>query len=98
VGKNIHLNDRIKRSEMFFGKQDDYYGSNNELESLALGVHSTKKQIPELVMYCGKDDFLIEANRSFDNFHTKHAIPHQYFESDGGHTHPYANQKLLERS
>lgn len=86
-----------ERRELLFGNRQDFSGSVNDLETLAIRLGSHGGAIPELVMYCGENDFLIEANRTFDAFLTKHGIEHSYFETEeDGHTHRFANRMLLD--
>jgi enterochelin esterase-like enzyme len=54
-------------------------------EILALRLKETASAFPELFMCCGTEDFLIEPNRDFHRFLVENKIPHQYFESPGGH-------------
>ena len=37
---------------------------------------------------CGKDDFLVERNRSFNDQLNQRGIKHTYVETDGGHSWP----------
>lgn len=85
------------RRELLFGPEQDFKGSVNDLESLALSLGTDGNPTPELVMYCGDQDFLIESNRAFDAFLTAHNIAHTYIESQqDGHTHRFANRVILE--
>ncbi|WP_160724963.1 alpha/beta hydrolase [Bacillus sp. USDA818B3_A] len=84
------------RRELFFGKREDFDGSANDLKSLALRMNAAEGPNPELVLYCGKNDFLIEANRSFHAYLEENDIKHRYVENEGTHSHTYANQQLLD--
>lgn len=85
------------RRELLFGAEQNFKGSVNDLETLSQSLGSNKNPTPELAMYCGDQDFLIDFNRSFHTFLTINNIPHTYIESEReGHTHRFANVVLLE--
>ena len=51
-----------------------------------------KKDIPDIFMCCGTEDFLLENNREFHNFLENRNIPHEYFESKGNHDMTFWNE------
>jgi putative tributyrin esterase len=55
----------------------------------ALWPRLIKKNIPALYFDCGKDDFLVQANRSVERRLLENNIPYEYAEFDGAHTWPY---------
>jgi len=65
-------------------------------EILALRLKETASAFPELFMCCGTEDFLIEPNRYFHRFLVENKIPHQYFESPGGHDGVFWSEYIVK--
>jgi S-formylglutathione hydrolase FrmB len=53
-------------------------------------------RIPALRIDCGRDDFLIDQNRSFHRHLESMHIPHEYAEFSGEHNWPYWDQHVQE--
>jgi S-formylglutathione hydrolase FrmB len=69
------------------GGHDDPFGIVEKLD------HG---RIPALRIDCGKDDFLIEQNRSFHRHLESMHIPHEYVEFPGEHNWPYWDLHVQE--
>ena len=83
VARGRAFTDELRR---IFG--DDPRGSDHDLmvqarRSLAAGT------LPELLIDCGAEDFLIEDNRTFHRELKGAKVPHTYREYAGGHTWDY---------
>lgn len=59
--------------------------STNNPETLLLQLIEQNKEIPEIYMACGTEDFLLENNRAFHCFLEEHKIEHLYYEGPGIH-------------
>ena len=69
------------------------YSSNTELEGtkhdvfhLAKALERDAYPIPKMYFWCGTEDFLLKANRDFDQLLNELEIPHAYEESEGDHS------------
>ncbi|MBQ6645160.1 MAG: esterase family protein [Clostridia bacterium] len=54
------------------------------------------KRIPEINMYCGTEDFLLEPNRQMHAFLDAQQIPHYYKEAPGAHTMDFWSKYIAE--
>ena len=54
-------------------------------EVLARRLKAAGTKIPDIYMFCGTEDFLIENNRQMHRFLEAEGIPHEYHESKGIH-------------
>ncbi len=52
--------------------------------------------LPEIFLACGTEDFLLEPNRQIHKFLTDEQIPHQYYESRGGHDMVFWNEYIIK--
>lgn len=68
-----------------FGEPKELLQSRNNPETLIDQLLQEKKEIPEIYMCCGTEDFLLENNREFHTFLCDRKVPHQYMESAGNH-------------
>jgi S-formylglutathione hydrolase FrmB len=73
------------RSEVF-GK--DPRGTTHDLLKLASNARR-KRQLPRLLIDCGRDDFLIQDNRAFHAKLRALRVPHEYVEHPGEHNWDY---------
>lgn len=78
-----------------FGKDGAEQGSENDLFYL-LDKKKTAKQKPELLQYCGKQDFLLGYNINFKNYIKNLDYKHSYFESDGMHDWDFWDDKIKD--
>lgn len=76
----------IKELSNIFGH--DPQGTDHDLGMLARRALAAGN-LPELLIDCGTDDFLIEDNRAFDAALTVAQVPHTYREFPGSHTWDY---------
>jgi S-formylglutathione hydrolase FrmB len=53
-------------------------------------------QGPALYFDCGKDDFLIEGNRTFERRLLEAGLPHEFAEFNGAHTWPYWDEHVRD--
>ena len=76
-----------------FGSRPE--GSSHDL--LALGRSAqVAGLVPRLLLDCGTEDFLLEANRHFHRELTHLGVPHQYHEYPGGHEWDYWDLHVQE--
>ena len=68
-----------------FDRLDMVEKSTNNPETLLLQLIEQNKEIPEIYMACGTEDFLLENNRAFHCFLEEHKIEHLYYEGPGIH-------------
>ena len=77
-----------------FGDVNKIIGSDKDPEALILGMKQEKKQIPEIFMACGTEDFLLEENRKFHKFLELEKVEHKYFEGPGTHDWKFWNEYI----
>ena len=79
------------------GPEEQFAGSENDLEALARKAVQAGGPLPHIYQCCGRQDFLYEANTAFRDFLQKEtpAIPLTYWESDGGHDWTFWNREIL---
>ena len=75
-----------------FGPADQAKGSFNDL--FAAAEELPLSQRPPLYLWCGTEDFLLEANRRFRDHLTKLGYDFIYEESPGNHSWPYWDDKI----
>lgn len=68
-----------------FGDLDIIEESRNNPEVLIDELLSESKKIPDILIACGTEDFLLDRSRRFHAFLEEKKVLHQYFESKGGH-------------
>jgi putative tributyrin esterase len=73
----------------------DPRGSDHDLGVLARRAKAAGT-LPELLLDCGTEDFLIEDNRSFHAELTGAQVPHTYCEFPGAHTWDYWNAHIQD--
>jgi putative tributyrin esterase len=76
----------MKELTAIFG--DDPRGTDHDLGYLARRARAAGN-LPELLLDCGTEDFLLEDNRAFDAELTAVGIPHTYLEFPGTHSWDY---------
>ena len=64
-------------------------------EVLAL-KRKAEGNLPEIFLACGTEDFLLENNRQMHKFLLGEQIPHQYYESKGGHDMVFWNEYIIK--
>ncbi|MBR7131379.1 MAG: esterase family protein [Lentisphaeria bacterium] len=70
-----------------FGSVSQLASGGNDLFDLALKARESGKELPEIISFCGKDDFMIRDNRKFNRFMRDIEYPGFYsFERPGSHT------------
>jgi putative tributyrin esterase len=75
-----------------FGDLEKLIDSDNNPETLVKKLIQQKKNIPEIYMACGTEDFLLAENRHFHNFLVEHNVNAEYVESGGGHDMAFWNE------
>jgi S-formylglutathione hydrolase FrmB len=70
-------------------------GSSHDLLALARSTQ-VAGLLPRLLLDCGTEDFLIDANRQFHRELDQLRIPHEYHEFPGGHVWDYWDQHIQE--
>ena len=68
-----------------FGDTSKLLESDNNPETLVKKILAEKKNLPEIYMACGTEDFLLEPNREFHRFLESQNVEHVYCESAGNH-------------
>ena len=68
-----------------FGDLETVEESTANPETLVKTLISEKKQLPDIYMACGTEDFLLNENRAFHAFLTENGVQHDYHESKGVH-------------
>ena len=68
-----------------FGDLETVEDSDSNPEVLVKRLKDSGKRIPEILMCCGTEDFLIENNREFHRYLDSIDVPHTYLESSGTH-------------
>ena len=77
-----------------FGDVNKIVGSDRDPEALILQLKKENKQIPEIYMACGTEDFLLAENRRFHEFLVAEGIEHTYKESKGTHDWKFWNEYI----
>lgn len=77
-----------------FGNLEKLEESDNNPETLINDCISMGKEIPDIYMACGSEDFLIENNRSFKAFLDSKNVKVSYQEEEGVHDWNFWNQYL----
>lgn len=75
-----------------FGDLDHVEESDSNPEVLVKRLKDSGSVIPEIMMACGTEDFLLEHNREMHRFLENNNIPHTYFESSGNHDMVFWNE------
>ena len=68
-----------------FGDPSKVLESDNNPETLVKKLKAAGKPLPEILMCCGTEDFLLENNRQFHQFLVDEGIDHTYEEDTGNH-------------
>lgn len=76
---------RLPQFDLMFGKKTT---GKNDLRHL-VEKNLTSNRMPELLLTCGDKDFLIEDNRSFEQFLKEKQVPHTFIFDDGEHNWDY---------
>ncbi len=77
-----------------FGEVDKITGSENDLFYLAEKLKSEGKKLPEVYMWCGVDDYLLEHSRKMNAHLTALNYPIDYSESAGNHNWQSWNEQV----
>lgn len=83
-----------------FGDLETVESSDSNPEVLVKRLKDEGKRIPEILMSCGTEDFLIENNREFHRYLDSIEVPHVYLESRGTHDMDFWNEyteKFVEK-
>lgn len=83
MGDNPMAN--VEYYEAVFGDLDEAAKTDHNPEVLVQKLIDEKKQIPEIYMACGTEDFLLGPNREMKAFFDSVNIPITYFEGPGVH-------------
>ena len=75
-----------------FGDLDNLVESDKNPETLIKKLLEQGKDIPEIYMACGTEDFLIKQNRQFHKFLVDHKVAVNYVEGPGDHNMEYWNE------
>ena len=86
-----------KYYRIVFGDLNNLEKSENNPEELIRRLKEDNKEIPDIFIACGKQDFLIEQNRDFYKFLIDNEVNVEYKEDEGSHNWDFWN-KYLEPS
>ncbi|MGI5888531.1 MAG: alpha/beta hydrolase [Oscillospiraceae bacterium] len=75
-----------------FGDLDTVLERDPNPEYLVKKLLDEGKDIPQIFMACGTEDFLLGYNRRFHEFLGKLGVPCRYYESSGAHDYTFWNQ------
>ena len=75
-----------------FGDPAKVLESDNNPETLVKKLKAEGRPIPQILMSCGTEDFLLENNRQFHNFLDAEGVPHIYEEDAGTHDMVFWNK------
>ncbi len=92
-GESNHVADYDYYS-LVFGDLDKVVESDKNPETLVKNIIKNNEVMPEMLVACGTEDFLLEENRVFNRFLTENKVEHLYYESKGGHDHKFWNEYL----
>lgn len=79
-----------------FGDPAKVLESDNNPETLVKKLKAAGKALPEILMSCGTEDFLLENNRQFHQFLLDEGVEHVYEEDAGSHDMIFWN-KYVEK-
>lgn len=68
-----------------FGEPSKLLESDSNPETLVRRLKAAGKEIPQILMCCGTEDFLLQNNRDMHRFLEEEHVPHTYLESKGQH-------------
>ena len=75
-----------------FGDVSKVVQSDKNPETLITKMLQDKREIPEIYMACGTEDFLITQNRMFHKFLNENNVPVTYIECEGNHDMVFWNE------
>ena len=78
-----------------FGTPDEYYGSGNDCEAMVKKAIAGGKELPELYLACGKNDFLIEQSRRMHAFLDQNGVANVYSETEGVHDWDFWDRHIV---
>ena len=93
-GNLTGLLDRRSYYETVFGSEEAFKGSGMDHYQAARDFAETGKAMPEIFMAIGKDDPLLEGNRSYHEFLVKQGFPVDYREDEGAHDWAFWDRNL----
>ena len=67
-----------------------------DLFAIADKLKASGEEPPRIFMWCGTEDFLINANRKFDKHLSALGIEHTYTESEGNHSWKYWDEHIKD--
>lgn len=69
--------------------------TDNDLRHIILNLKKEDKEIPDIYIACGKDDFLFQDHLDFKAFLEKEKINHVSIENEGTHDWAYWDKEIL---
>ena len=82
-------------AESVFGDLEKVVESDKNPKWLVKKLKERNKNIPKIYLTCGKQDFLLDANRELRNFLNEQGIEVTYVEEDGAHEWDFWNQSQI---
>lgn len=77
-----------------FGDLEQVLGSDKDPEELVRQLKMANRDLPNIYMACGTEDFLLEVNQRLHRFLISEEIEHTYIETPGAHTWAFWNDKI----
>ncbi|MBQ3797729.1 MAG: esterase [Butyrivibrio sp.] len=79
-----------------FGEPKELLESKNNPETLVKDLLAEGKELPEIFMAVGTEDFLLENNRAFHKFLEENSVEHTYVEDKGQHDMAFWSKYVQE--
>lgn len=79
-----------------FGDCEGSQAEENDLYHLIEKAMDNKKKIPDIYLYCGRRDGLLEDNRKYHAYLEEKGISHTYVEDDGAHDFERWDEQIRE--
>lgn len=79
-----------------FGDCEGSIVEENDLFHLLEKAMENQGNLPEIYLYCGRKDGLLEVNRAYHEYLEKKGVSHTYVEDDGGHDFERWDEQIEE--
>lgn len=79
-----------------FGSPSEIIGSDRDLKALASGVAKAGKNLPNIYIACGTEDFGIESNREHGKYFAELGLPVKYEEGPGVHDWAFWDEYIVK--
>lgn len=79
-----------------FGDCEGISSQENDLFQLLDKAKEKQVNLPEIYLYCGRKDGLLEVNRAYHEYLEEKGVSHTYVEDDGGHEFERWDEQIKE--